>query len=104
MGKTLIGILGLIVGIVIGAFGGLNLGGGAMMGTGVAAGLSAGVCATVQAAQEEGLLSAEQVDQVLGRAAADLSAAASLPPEEKMVGGAADCAAVLETLKAGAAQ
>ena len=28
----------------------------------------------------------------------------SLPPEEKMVGGAADCAAVLETLKAGAAQ
>jgi hypothetical protein len=97
-------LIGLVVGLGIGAFGGLNFGGGAMMGAGVAAGLSAGVCATVQAAQEEGLLSAEQVDQVLGRVAADLSAAASLPPEEKMVGGAADCAAVLEKIRAGAKQ
>ncbi len=101
MGKLLIG---LVVGLGIGAFGGLNFGGGAMMGAGVAAGLSAGVCATVQAAQEEGLMTDEQVDQVLGRAAADLAAAASLPAEEKMVGGAADCAAILEKIKAGAKQ
>lgn len=104
MGKTLIGILGLVAGLVIGAFGGLNLGGGAMMGAGVATGLQMGICSTMQAAQDEGLLTAEQVNQVLGRAAADLAATASLPAEEKMVGGVADCAAILEKIKAGAKQ
>lgn len=104
MGKLLIGVAGLVLGLVVGAFGGLSLGGGAMMGAGVATGLSAGVCATVQAAQEEGLLTAEQVDKVLSRAARDVAEMASMPPVETILGGAADCAAVLDQLKAGAGQ
>jgi hypothetical protein len=104
MGKFLIGVVGLVAGLVIGAFVGLSFGGGAMMGAGVATGLSAGICSTVQAAQEEGLLTSEQVDQVLGRAARDVAELASIQQGETIVGGAADCAAVLDQLKAGASQ
>ena len=101
MRKLLIGIAGLVLGVALGAFGGVNLGGGAMMGAGVATGLSAGICSTVQAAQEEGIMTAEQVDLVLARAASDMAAAASLPAGTEMVGGAADCASFLDRLKAG---
>ena len=97
MGKLLIG---LVAGLLIGAFGALSFGGGAMMGAGVATGLSAGICSTVQAAQDEGIMTAGQVDQVLGRAAADIAKLGSLPSDEKVVGAAADCAMVLEQIKA----
>jgi len=104
MGKFLIGVIGFVLGLAVGAFGGLNLGGGAMMGAGVATGLSAGICSTVQAAREEGLLTSEQVDQVLDRAARDMAQMASTQPGETILGGAADCAAVLDQLKAAASQ
>lgn len=99
MGKAIIGLLGLVVGLVVGVFGGGALTGGSMMGIGVATGLSAGVCATIQAAQEEGLMSAEQVDQVLLRAAKDLGGAADLPEGAEMVGSAEQCKAVMDKLK-----
>ncbi|MGJ8586185.1 MAG: hypothetical protein ACSHXD_19000 [Marinosulfonomonas sp.] len=99
MGKFGSGIIGAIIGVAVGAVGGLSLGGGAMMGVGVATGLSAGVCSTVQAAQEEGLLTAEQVDQILNRAAADLTSGTNLPEGEQMVGSAAQCDDVMAKLK-----
>ncbi|MCT8160021.1 hypothetical protein [Pseudoruegeria sp. SHC-113] len=92
MGKTGIAIISLVVGLGVGSWGGLNLGGGAMMGVGVATGLSSGICATVQAAQEEGLLTAEQVDLVLNRAAQDISGKAELAEGEQMIGSADQCA------------
>lgn len=104
MGKAVIGVIALVIGLAIGGFGGLSLGGGAMMGMGVATGLSAGICSTVQAAQEEGVMTAEQVDQVLKRAAADLGGVTELPEGEAMVGGAADCQAVLARLREAAAR
>lgn len=104
MGKAVVGIIGLVIGLAVGGYGGLTLGGGAMMGVGVATGLSAGLCATVQAAQEEGIMKAEQVDQVLKRAAADLGGVTNLPEGEKMVGGAAECQAVLTRLREAAAR
>ncbi len=64
-GKVFIAILVLAVGAIIGGICALSLGGGAMAGIGVATGLSAGICSTVQAAVAEGLLTPEQVDQVL---------------------------------------
>ncbi len=99
MGKFIIAILFLALGIIIGGIGGITLGGGAMAGIGVATGLSAGICSTVKAAQEEGLLSAEQVDQMLSRASRDLGAAASLPEGEEMVASAAACEDVLQRLR-----
>jgi hypothetical protein len=104
MGKAAFGIIGLVIGLAVGGYGGLSLGGGAMMGMGVATGLSAGICATVEAAQEEGIMTAGQVDQVLKRAAADLGGVTKLPQGEEMVGGAAECQAVLARLREAAAK
>lgn len=101
MGKTGIAIISLVVGLGVGGWGGLNLGGGAMMGVGVATGLSSGICATVQAAQEEGLLTAEQVDQVLNRAAQDISGKTELPEGEQIIGSADQCAQFIQKLQDG---
>lgn len=102
MGKAIIGILGLVIGLVAGAVFGGALIGGTAMGIGAGTGLSAGICATVQAAQEEGIMTAEQVDQVLVRAAQDLAGTEGVPEGTEMVGGAADCAQVMERLRAAA--
>lgn len=99
MSKTVLAILSLIIGLAVGAYGGLSLGGGAMMGIGVATGLSSGICATVQAAQEEGIMTAEQADVVLARAAKDLSSKASIPEGDQMVGTATRCDAFMAKLK-----
>ena len=100
MSKLLIGLASLVVGAVAGAlFGGAVIGGTAA-GVGIATGLSAGICSTVTAAQEEGLLTAEQVDQVLNRAAADVAAAAGTVNPEAMVGSADECVTVMDSLAA----
>ena len=70
-----------------------------MAGAGAAAGLSVGICSTVQAAQEEGLMTAEQVDRVLSRAAQDLSGAGEVPPGHEVVGSAAACEKVLARVR-----
>jgi hypothetical protein len=101
MGKAVLAIISLVVGLVVGAWGGVNIGGGTMMGAGVATGLSSGICATVQAAQEEGIMTAEQVDQVLNRAAQDLSGKTALPDGEQMIGSADQCAEFMSKLMAG---
>jgi hypothetical protein len=107
MGKTLLAIICLIGGLVIGTFfGGALIGGGAV-GIGVATGLGAGICSTVQAAQNEGIMTAEQVDQVLNRAAADLAAMSgdeTHDTPEEIVGSAAECEAILTKLKSATTQ
>lgn len=102
MGKLLIAVIALVVGAVGGAFLGSSLLGGAMMGAGVGAGLSAGICSTVKAAQEEGLLTAEQVDQVMGRAAKDVAAWSGGAELGSVAGSAAACNAALARLKTAA--
>ena len=52
----------------------------------------------VQAAQNEGLLSAEQVDQVLTRAATDLAAVQGREPEDDIIGTSAHCEKVMADL------
>ncbi|MBY6142238.1 hypothetical protein KUV26_22660 [Leisingera daeponensis] len=102
MGKALIGIIALVVGLIIGvAFGGAMTG-GAAAGIGVATGLSAGICSTVTAAQEEGLLTAEQVAQVLTRAATDMGA--EVPDGTGLVNSADECAGIMEKLRSVAAE
>ncbi|WP_108839347.1 hypothetical protein [Tateyamaria sp. Alg231-49] len=98
MGKAVIGIIGLVIGAVLGTV----FGGAAMTGTaaglGVASGLNAGICATVQAAENERLLSPEQVDQVLTRAASDLMALQGREPEGDILGTSAHCEKVMADL------
>ncbi|MGG7644799.1 hypothetical protein ACQ5SP_08355 [Rhodovulum sp. YNF3179] len=104
MGKLVIGLLGLVVGLVGGAIFGGALIGGAATGVGIATGLSAGICSTVQAAQEEGLLTAEQVDQVLLRAAQDMGGSEVVADGSEMVGSAAECDAVMQRLRSEAGE
>jgi hypothetical protein len=98
MGKAVVGIIGLIVGAALGVVFGGPLMMGTAAGLGVASGLNAGICATVQAAQDEGLLSAEQVDQVLTRAATNLAAVQGREPGDGVLGSSAHCEKVMADL------
>lgn len=105
MGKLLIAILALVLGAVIGGIAMLSIGGGAMAGIGIATGLSAGICSTVQAAEDEGLLSAAQVDQVLNRAASELASLSGSDFEgQEIVGSATQCVSVMDKLRAAASE
>lgn len=104
MSKVLFGVIGLVVGAFIGAmFGGAFIGGTAA-GVGVATGLSAGICSTVLAARDEGLLTDDEIDQVLSRAATDAAAAAGSEAPQDMAGSADDCVGVMERLRTAAAE
>lgn len=102
MGKALIAVLGLIVGAALGVFFVAPVLTGAAAGVGVATGLSAGICATVQAAEEEGLMTQEQIDQVLNRAATNMADLAGEEAPGDIVGAVADCEAVMDRLRSGA--
>jgi hypothetical protein len=91
MGKVGTAVLALVIGLIAGGIGGTTLAGGAMAGAGAATGLTTGICATVQAAQEIGALTPEQVDQVLNRAAQNLAAKAGAGQSGKVVSSAAAC-------------
>jgi hypothetical protein len=99
MSKALVGVIALLIGLAIGAFGALTFGGGIMAGAGAAAGLSTGICSTIRAAQEEGFMTAEQVDRVLTRAAQDLSGKTELPAGQEIVGSAAACEKLFARLR-----
>ena len=73
-------------------------GGGASMG--IATSLSAGVCGVANAAQDEGLLTAEQVDQVFNRAVENIRAPSRGVEIEadRIVCCAGDCDALLGML------
>ena len=99
MGKVVICVIGLVVGLVGGVvFGGALLG-GAGAGIGVATGASAGICLTLQAAEEEGLLTSDQIDQVMTRAAADMAEISGQQDSASIVGVRAECAAVIQNLR-----
>jgi hypothetical protein len=98
MGRILFGIIGLVVGAIGGTlFGGALLGGSAA-GIGIATGMTSGVCSVVMAATEEGLLTPEEVDQVMARAAADLGGAVDATPEATTI---AQCEVYMQDLMNG---
>lgn len=99
MGRFLIAVIGLVIGIAIGGFGAMTLGAGAMAGLGAGTGLATGICSTVKAAQDEGIMTVAQVDQVLNRAAKNLAAMSGKPVEKEVVGSAAACENVLARLR-----
>lgn len=99
MGKTLIAIIFLIIGLAVGAFGALAVGGGAMAGFGIGTGLSAGICVTIDAASDLGVISDEQADQILNRAAENISGMAEIPEDQRAVNSRAACEEVMAKLK-----
>jgi hypothetical protein len=104
MGRFLIAGVAFVAGLLVGGTAAMTLGGGGLVGLGIGTGLSAGICSTVRAAQEEGLLTAEQVDQALNRAASDLRPAAGADPGAEIVGSAAACGEGMARLAAAGQQ
>lgn len=98
MGRFLFGIIGLVLGLVGGTFFGGAILGGSAAGIGIATGMTAGVCSTVLAATEEGLLTEEQVEQVMARAATDLGGTMETTPEAITV---AQCDTFMQDLMSG---
>ena len=99
MGKVLIGLVGLTIGLGVSAVFGGSVIGGKAAGVGIATGASAGICMTVKATEAEGLLTLEEIDQVLTRAAADAAALAGNEAPREIVGSANDCTAVLQRIR-----
>ena len=97
MGKL---ILGIVIGLALGALGAMTLGGGAAMGLGVATGLSAGVCSTLKGAQAENLITPEQADQVLNRVNAEMASLQGIETTDEIVGTAKACDEFLAKLRA----
>lgn len=101
MGKFVVGIISLVVGLVLGAFGALTVYGGTMAGAGVATGLTAGICMTVEAAEDLGLMDPEQIEDVLTRAAENLSSAGVVPEGQPsdVADTSAECRSFMEKLR-----
>lgn len=93
----------LIVGVVVG--GALSLVFSAALFTGVGAaagiatGLKAGACLTVEAAKDQGFITAEQVDDVLNAAVIQFKNVTDLEGVEQISGGDAECAKMVDELK-----
>ena len=94
-------VLIFIFGTVIGAAGSFLFGTGIGAGAGVITGLKAGACLTVEAAKDKGLISGDQVDEVLNAAVQSiLSQEAS--GEEAIKEGDLKCEQVVAEMKAAA--
>ena len=91
MGKAGIAVASLVIGLLAGGIGGALFGSGAGAGAGAATGMATGICSTMKAAQDLKLLAPEQVDQVLDKAAKDISGKDDLADGEKAVGSAKAC-------------
>ncbi|WP_171237977.1 hypothetical protein [Ruegeria sp. HKCCA5763] len=95
MGKVIIGIVGLIIGFIGGAIFDGSLIGGTAAGIGIARGASAGICMTVQATEDKGPLTRQEIDQSLTQTAANAAAIFDTDAPGEVVGGEDNCAKVL---------
>ena len=104
MKTAIIAIVFLLIGGAVGGFLALGYGAGMGAGAGIVVGSQAGVCLAVESAKDQGLLSAEQIDQVLAGAVGKIKEKAEPPPDAELrwVGTEADCAAMIAELGAAA--
>lgn len=92
-----------VVGALTGGAAAIVLAGGVFTGLGAGAGivtgLKAGSCLTAEAAKEKGYITADQIDELLSAAAAQISSQ-QVAEDASFVGGNAECQKVLSELKA----
>jgi|GEM_PF-1638462 len=97
-------IIGIIVILLIGFFGGqvlLGTGAGVGVATGLVVGSQAGICLAVQTAQDQGLLGAEQADQVIKKSVGEISKGSKFKESESFqwITGQKDCSDMIAKLK-----
>jgi len=95
MKSFLIFVGGIVAGFAIFAFLGTGFLTGIGAGVGIATGLKAGACVTVEAAKEKGLISAEQVDEVLNAAVNKIAGEAG-DTDTTLVGTDAECQKIVD--------
>ncbi len=103
MKSFLLVLLGIVIGAVAGVLVLSPFFTAVGAGVGIATGLKAGACLTVEGAKSEGLISDDQVDEVLRAAVAQISAS-ELPSETGDGEAELDCAQVVADLKAAASE
>lgn|GEM_PF-4281948 len=96
-------LVGFLIGGVVGVVGGGAIGTGVGAGVGVATGLQAGACLTVEAAKNEGLITADQVGQIFAAAAKTIKAQADVGSDTDFADTDAECQVVVAKLKQAAA-
>ena len=94
-------VLIFILGTVIGAAGSFLFSTGIGAGAGVITGLKAGACLTVEAAKDKGLISGDQVDEVLNAAVQSILSQ-EVSGEEAINEGDLKCEQVVAEMKAAA--
>jgi hypothetical protein len=104
MKTTIIAIVFLLIGAAAGGFLALGVGAGMGAGAGIVVGSQAGACLAVEAAKGQGMLTAEQVDQVLGEAIGKIKGKSEVPPDAPVqwIGSEADCAKMIAEMEAAA--
>jgi len=100
MKTAIIAIVFLLIGGAIGGYMALGYGAGMGAGAGIVVGSQAGACLAMESAKDQGLLSAEQIDQALAGAIGKIKGKAQVPPDAEFewVGSEADCAAMIAEL------
>jgi hypothetical protein len=101
MKTFLIAIVFLIIGAAVGGFLAIGIGAGAGAGAGILVGSQAGACLAVESAKEKGLLTPEQVDEVLGSAIGKIKGKSEPPPDAKLqwVASDADCVKMISEME-----
>ena len=99
MKSFIIAIVFLLIGAALGGIVALSIGTGMGAGAGIVVGSQAGACLAVEAAKDRGLLTADQIDEVLNAAVTKISGGAKLPPEVKLVGSEGDCDKMIADLQ-----
>jgi hypothetical protein len=104
MKTAIIAIVFLLIGGAVGGYLALGYGAGMGAGAGIVVGSQAGACLAMESAKDQGLLSAEQIDQALAGAIGKIKGKAQLQPDTEFewVGTAADCAAMIAKLETAA--
>ena len=100
MKTAIIAVVFLLIGGVVGGVLALGYGAGMGAGAGIAVGSQAGACLAMESAKDQGLLSAEQIEQVLAGAVDKIKGKAEVPAdgEFQWVATEADCAAMIAEL------
>lgn len=101
MKTAIIAIVFLLIGAVAGGYLALGVGAGMGAGAGIIVGSQAGACLAVESAKEQGLLTADQIDQVLGGAIGKIKGSAQTPPEANVqwIGSEADCSTMIADMR-----
>jgi len=93
-------LFGFVLGGIVGVIGGGLIGTGVGGAVGIATGLQAGACLTVEAAKDEGLITADQVPSIFAAAAESMQA--ELPADADIADTDAECQEVVAKLKSAA--